>query len=383
MSEGAVSHAPARERRGVSASGPRGGRRHEVDHEAPNAPAQQRKRAFRRRVLWAGTLALAVPLVALGSVYVGAQNLPPAEVTATLLGHGSGDTALLVQELRVPRALLGVVVGLALGAAGALMQALTRNPLAEPGILGVNAGAAAAVVTGLAFSSLLGLGLSGVTGTYVSMAFAFCGAAAASFLVLVLGGAFSKGTDPIRLTLAGAALSVVLGAYTSAMTLNQPQLFEAFVHWAVGSLQGRGYDVVWPVASVALPALVLACLSGRWLNALALGSEMGKTLGANPRRLALGGGALIVCLAGAATAGAGPISFVGLAAPLVVRSLVGPDYRWVVPLSACVAAIIVVCADVVGRLILPPSEVETAVVASLVGAPVFIALVRRRRWARL
>jgi ABC-type Fe3+-siderophore transport system permease subunit len=375
-------NAPAPARRGVpaSAAGPhtagRGG------SAALPGGGVARSRAARRRVLWAIGLVVAVIIAAIGSVFVGAQALAPADVVDALLGRG-GEAALFVHELRVPRALLGVVVGLALGAAGALMQALTRNPLAEPGLLGVNAGAAAAVVTGLAFGGALGLRATGIAGSYVTMALAFVGAAAASALVLLVGGATSKGTDPVRLTLAGAALTVVLGAYTNAMTLNQPQLFEDFVHWSVGSLQGRGYESLWPVASVVLPALVVACLSGRWLNALALGPEMGRALGADPRRLAVAGGALVVALAGAATAGAGPIAFVGLAAPLVVRGLVGPDYRWVVPLSACVAAVVVLVADVIGRVVMPPSEVETAVVAALLGAPVFIAVVRRRRMARL
>lgn len=328
-------------------------------------------------------LLVAVPVVGVGSVFVGAQPLPPGDVLAALLGHGRGDAALFVTELRVPRAVLGVVVGLGLGAAGTLMQALTRNPLAEPGLLGINSGAAAAVVTGLVFSSTLGLAPGGVGGTYLSFGFAFVGAAAASALVFFLGGAFRTGTDPVRLVLAGAALSVVLTAYTQAMTLNRPRLFEAFVHWSVGSLQGRGYDVIWPTVSVVVPAAVLACLAGRWLNALSLGSDLGRSLGADPRRLALVGGALAVLLAGAATAAAGPIAFVGLAAPLAIRSMVGPDYRWVMPLAALAAAVIVVIADVIGRVILPPSEVETAVVAALLGAPVFIAMVRRRQWARL
>jgi len=167
------------------------------------------------------------------------------------------------------------------------------------------------------------------------------------------------------------------------MTLNQPKLFESFVHWSVGSLVGRGYDVILPTATVVLPAALAACVAGRWLNALALGPELGRSLGADPRKLAVVGGALAVLLCGGATAAAGPIAFVGLAAPLAIRSLVGPDYRWVVPLSALAAAIIVVVSDVIGRVILPPSEVDTAVVAALLGSPVFIALVRRREWARL
>lgn len=367
-----IETAPAPERRGAPASG-------RQSHRRRGHPRGQRRRRW-----WVLVgLLLAVPLVALVSLYLGGQALAPADVTAALRGTGSDEASLVVQQLRLPRAVLGVVVGLALGGAGTLMQALTRNPLAEPGILGVNSGAAAAVVTGLALTAATGGSLRGVTGTLASLGFAFLGAGGASVLVLVLGGAFRKGTDPVRLVLAGAALSVVLGAYTSAVMLNQPQIFEAFVHWSVGSLQGRGFDVIWPVSAIVLPALLLACLLGRQLNALALGHELGRSLGADPRLVAWCGGGLVVLLAGAATAAAGPIAFVGLAAPLAVRSLLGPDYRWVLPLSALFAAVLVVVSDVVGRLVLPPSEVETSVIAALIGAPVFIALVRRRRWGRL
>lgn len=348
---------------------------------AAPASAHGRRRWSRRGVTV--TLAVAVPLLAFATLFVGGQTLSPADVMSALAGDGHPETVLVVRELRAPRALLGILVGLGLGVAGTLMQALTRNPLAEPGILGINAGAAAAVVTGMMAGSVAGAPVTGAAGTYLSFVYAFAGAAAASLVVLVLGGAFREGTDPVRLTLAGAACAIVLGAYTHAMTLNQPDLFQAFVHWGVGSLQGRGMDVVWPAATIILPAAVVACLAGRRLNALALGSEMGRALGADPRRLAVVGGVLVVALAGGATAAAGPISFVGLAAPLAVRAMVGPDYRWVVPLSALTAAIIVLFADALGRVVTPPLEVETGVVAALIGAPVFIAMVRRRRWARL
>ena len=336
-----------------------------------------------RRTVLAGLVITLIGFAIL-SLFVGAQALPPAQVFGAIVGADvPTEVALLVLELRVPRTILGILVGVCLDVAGTLMQALTRNPLAEPGILGVNAGASAAVVTGVALTSVGGVAFAGVTATVVSVVFAFVGAAAASVLVLLLGGAFRSGTDPVRLTLAGAALSIVLGAYTNAILLNFPTIFQSFKHWAVGSLQGRGYDVILPIAAIAVPAALAACLCGPWLNALALGTEMGRALGANPRRLGLIGGVLVVLLAGSATAAAGPIAFVGLAAPLAVRALVGPDYRWVLPLSALSAAIIVVGADMIGRVLMNPAEVETAVIASLIGAPVFIALVRRRRWARL
>lgn len=343
-----------------------------------------RVRGSRRGVLLF-SLAAGVVVLAFASLFVGSHVLSPAEVWGALQRRQDveHDVSLMVWELRVPRAFAGVLVGACLGVAGAVMQALTRNPLAEPGLLGINAGASAAVVTGIATAGSLGGMPTGPGGVTLTVLLAFAGAAAASVLVLAVGGAFKDGTDPVRLTLAGAALTVVFTAYTNAILLNRPTLFQEFTNWAVGSLQGRGFDVSAPLALLAVPVLVVACLCGRWLNALALGHDVGRSLGADPRRLGLLGGALVVVLAGTATAVAGPIAFVGLAAPLAVRAIVGPDYRWVLPLSALAAAVIVLGADIIGRLVMIPSEVETAVIASILGAPVFIALVRRRRWARL
>ncbi|UOE43230.1 FecCD family ABC transporter permease [Agromyces larvae] len=340
-------------------------------------------RGLRRRPVVALVIGLVLlAVLAVLSVLVGTRGIDPAVVWAAVVDFDpTDDRHLVVAELRLPRTALAALVGAALGVAGAVMQALTRNPLAEPGILGVNAGAAAAAATGIAVSGAAFGGMPG--GVFGTLAFAFAGAAVASVLVAALGGMFRTGADPIRLTLAGAALSVVLGAYTNALLLNFPTVFDTFRHWAVGSVQGRGPELVLPATLVIVPTLLAACLLGPSFNAIALGRELGRSLGADPRRVLSAGAVIIVLLAGGATAIAGPIVFVGLAAPLGVRLLVGPDYRWILPLSAVAAAALVLGSDIIGRLILPGAEVETSIVTALIGAPIFILLARRRRLMRL
>jgi len=339
--------------------------------------------AVRRRGTARGSvIAVVIGLIALAacvvlSLFVGSRDIGPGLVWQALTRPDPTDTAqLVITELRVPRTILAILVGVALGVAGTIMQALTRNPLAEPGILGVNAGAAAAAATGIAVTG----GAWGMTGSFL---FSFAGAAAASLLVAALGGVFGHGADPVRLTLAGAALAVTLAAYTNALLLNYPTVFDSFRHWAVGSIQGRGNELVLPALALIVPAALVAVLLGRSFNAVALGHDAARALGASPQRVLVTGAVLIVLLAGTATAVAGPIGFVGLVAPLGVRMLVGPDYRRILPLSALAAAVLVLGADIIGRIVLPPDELETSIVTALVGAPVFILLARRRRLMRL
>jgi iron complex transport system permease protein len=320
-------------------------------------------------------LAAAIALVVL-SVLVGAQPVSLATVWQALTAPDRTSTEqLIVLELRLPRTLLGIAVGIALGGAATTMQALTRNPLAEPGLLGINAGAAAAAATAIA--------LGARSGPFGHALFAFAGAALAALLVGALGGVFRRGADPVRLTLAGAALSVVLGAYTQVLLINFPEVFDTFRHWAVGSLQGRSWEVVATTWSLVVPAAVLAVLLARSLNAAALGWDAGRALGVDPRRTAGLGLLVVVVLAGAATAAAGPIAFAGLLAALGIRMLVGPDYRWVMPVSMVAAVVVILAADILARVLRAPAELPTSIVTALLGAPVFIAIVRRRRLVRL
>lgn len=330
-----------------------------------------------RRRRWGLALcALLLAAMATASVFVGTRTIAPqATVQAFVAFDATNGEHLLVRHLRLPRALLGIVVGCALGVAGAIMQALTRNPLADPGILGVNAGATLAIVAAIAF-----LGIVDVTGY---LWFGLAGAALAGAGVTLLGG-IRRGLNPVRLVLAGSALSVVLLALTQIITVNSDeQVFDQFRHWVVGSLQGRGFDVLLPVAVLTALALAASVALARMLDAMALGHDTGKALGASPRLAWIASALIVIVLAGTATAAAGPVSFVGLTAPHVARFVVGPDHRWLLPFSMAFSALMVVGADVLGRLLGHPGEVAVGIMVALIGGPFFIVLVQRWRMVRL
>lgn len=344
--------------------------RHDV---APAAPRRSRRRAVR-----AGGFVVAVALLGLvlvASIALGARSIPPG-TTWHLLWQGSGtsDEWAIVHELRIPRTLLGLGVGVALGLSGALMQALTLNPLAEPGLLGVNLGAAAAVVTAIAF-----LGVSSLTG-YVW--FAFAGAGLTSAAVFLLGGTGRRPT-PERQVLAGVAITAVLGSFVWGVLVTKREAFDVYRHWDVGSLADRDAAVVSQVAPFLVVGAVLALALGRSLDAMALGDEAAAAVGSRPALVRALGFAAVTLLCGAATAAAGPIWFLGLAVPHAARLVTGPDQRWVLAYSLVLAPAVLLTADVVGRLVVAPSELEVGIVTALVGAPVFLALCRRRRIAQL
>ncbi|MGQ4509786.1 FecCD family ABC transporter permease [Dermabacteraceae bacterium P13147] len=329
----------------------------------------RRAGALKLSIVLAALLSL-LPL-ALLSVAVGSRTIAPAETWAALTAYDpTNDAHLVIRELRIPRTMIGILAGAALGLAGCLMQSLTRNTLAEPGTLGVNAGAAAGVVIGL-----LILGDASIT---IYVWFAFCGAGLAAFAVHRLGRAGERGVNPVRLVLAGAGLSVLLGSLTSMVLVSFPEtVYESFRSWATGSLQGRGWDVV-PVAAVCLlcGALIAVFLAGS-LNAVALGSDMSAALGVHVSRTWSLTNLAVLVLAGGATAAVGPIAFVGLAAPHVARALVGVDHRWTLPTSALFAAIALLAADILGRVVDHPNEIGAGVMTAFLGAPFFVFLVRR------
>jgi iron complex transport system permease protein len=332
-----------------------------------------------RQAMLAAGLLVAIGLlvlVALLSVAVGAKSIPLGTVLDALFDHNPTDNdQLIVRSLRVPRTFVGLLVGAALGAGGTLMQGLTRNPLADPGILGVNAGAALFVVIGIYW-----FGLGSLLG-YVW--FAFVGAAVASAIVYVLGSLGRDGATPVKLALAGAALSAMLGSITRAVLLLDASTLDQFRFWAVGSLAGRTATVAANVAPFVLVGLVMAIACGPMLNSLALGDDVARSLGLRVGLSRAFGAAAIVLLCGAATAAAGPIAFVGLAIPHVARVITGPDYRWIVPYSIVLAPTLLLGADVIGRVVARPGEVQVGIVTALLGAPVFIWLVRRRKMAAL
>jgi iron complex transport system permease protein len=338
------------------------------------ALAAQRRRAVPTRA--AGlVLALAVlVLAALLSLAVGARAIALGDVTDALLHGGGSRDAAIVNGLRVPRTLLGIVVGAALGIAGALMQALTRNPLADPGLLGLNAGAAAAVVIALS------LGLAGAAS---SVWFAFAGAALAAVAVYTIGGAGRGGATPVRLALAGTALTAALTAVIYSVALSDARLLQQYNHWSVGALGGRGRTQLDAIVPFVAIGAVLAAVLARPLNAIALGDDAARALGARVGRTRIGGAVAITLLCGASTAAAGPMYFLGLTVPHAGRAICGPDQRWVLAYSAVLGAAVLLVADVVGRVLVRPGELQAGVMVAVIGTPVFIALVRRKRIAAL
>ena len=321
--------------------------------------------------------ALVVLVLAMGaSVFFGTKPMPFSHAWDALFSYDPTiDDHIVVRTMRVPRTWLGLMVGAALGMAGAVMQGVTRNPLADPGILGIEAGAALAVVIGIQT-----LGISSFGG-YVWLAFA--GAALASVVVYGLGSLGRGGATPVKLALAGAATAALLGSLTTAVLLLDVSTLDQFRFWVVGSLAGRGSDIVVPLIPVMAVGTVLALGSSRSLNAMALGDDVARALGLR-LGVARGVAALsVVILAGGATAAAGPIGFVGLTVPHVARAVCGPDNRWIIPWSAVLAPTLLLLADVAGRVVARPGEVQVGILTTVIGAPFFIALVRRRKLAEL
>ncbi|GAB3440179.1 FecCD family ABC transporter permease [Actinophytocola sediminis] len=335
-------------------------------------------RPARQVALGAGLLGALVALAVLVvvSVCVGSVSLSPGTLLDVVTGYDDTDPDhLIIATMRVPRTVVGLVAGAALGLAGAVMQGLARNPLADPGILGVNAGASLLMV--------LGISAFGVTTFTGYVWFGFAGAAAAGLLVYRIGSFGRDGATPVKLALAGAATSAALGSLTTAILLTDTEAFDEFRFWQVGSLANRDL----PVVVQALPFLgvgaVLALACGRLLNVLSLGGDVARSLGVNIA-VAQGIAAVaVVTLCGAATAIAGPIAFVGLAVPHAARVLTGPDYRWILPYSLVLAPALLLAADVLGRVVAPPGEVQVGVVTAIVGAPVLVLLVRGRKVAAL
>ena len=341
------------------------------------APAEPviRKRAS-TRTLGLLACALAVAILCFLSLAIGARVTAVGAVWDAIFSYDPANTDhLVIRELRLPRTILGVLVGATLGLAGAVMQGVTRNPLADPGILGVNAGASLLVV--------IGISAFGVTSILGYVWFAFAGAAVASVVVYSVAALGREGATPVKLALAGAALSAAFGAITSAMLLLDQATFDQFRFWAVGSLAGRDMSIVVQIAPFLIAGCLLALCLGRVLNTLSLGEDVARGLGANVILSRGVSAAAVVLLCGAATAACGPIGFVGLTIPHVARMIVGPDYRWVLPYSMVLAPILLLSADIIGRVVARPGELQVAIVTAFLGAPVFIALVRRKKLAEL
>lgn len=322
-----------------------------------------------RRRLWSIVATfLALALLAVASLFIGSGDIAFSGAWRVLAEDDGSTTALIVRDFRVPRTLLAILVGAALGAAGALIQAITRNPLADPGILGVNAGAYTAVV----FAAVL---LPGDPTGHVWIAMG--GALVAALVVYGIGTNGPAGGGASKLVLTGVALGAVLTGVSFAVTLVRPDVFDKIRFWSAGSLQNRQFDTFWAVLPFIIAGLLIALALPRALNALALGEDVALALGSRPALTKLAGVAAVTCLCGAATAAAGPIAFVGLMVPHALRALVGPDQRWIVPMCLVAAPTLMLGADIVGR-VAAPGELPVGVVTAFIGAPVLIALTRRK-----
>lgn len=332
-------------------------------------------RVVRRAMTWRalGLLAAVVVLAVLCllSVWLGSKEIPVTAVWQVLWRNDGSEDAVVIHSVRIPRTLLAIAIGAALGLAGALMQALTRNPLAEPGLLGVNAGAAFAIVFAIA--------VLGVTSLYSYIWFAFAGALAASVVVYTLGNRGRTEASPVRLALAGVAITALLSSFTSALVLTDPVALNRYRFWSAGSLAGPVTGSLVRVLPFLLVGVVLALASAPALNSMALGDDTAKALGRRLGLVRMQGIVAVTLLTGGAVAVAGPIMFVGLVIPHIARFITGPDHRWLLPYSMVLAPCLLLTADIIGRVVARPAETQVGIVVALLGAPFFIALVRRRR----
>jgi iron complex transport system permease protein len=342
-------------------------------------PAEQAsKKAGRAATLGLGLALLGAALFAivLLSMATGARPIPIDMVWSALTAYDPNSTEhRIIWDLRLPRTVVGVLVGAALGLAGAVLQGATRNPLADPSILGINSGAALFVV--------LGVSAFGITQLTAYVWLAFIGAGAAMLVVYAVASLGREGATPIKLALAGAAMTAVMQAIINAILLTSPRTLDEVRFWQVGSLAGRSMEIALQVGPFILVGVVLALATARLLDGLSMGDDVARALG---QRIGLSralAGLASVVLAGSAVAAAGPIAFVGLTVPHVARAITGPGYRWILPYSMLMAPILLLGADVIGRVIAPPGEVQVGIVTAFIGAPFFIALVRRRKLAAL
>lgn len=317
-------------------------------------------------------LGVLVVAVAAASLVFGARDIPLGTVLDALAHRTPGDTDVsVVRDLRIPRTLLGLAGGAALGLVGVLLQGFTRNPVADPSLIGINAGASLLLVVGITV-----LGVDDAAG-YVW--FAFLGAGVAAAVVYGAASLGWEGATPVKLALIGAALTASATSATTLVLLSDRRALQEFRFWQVGSLVGRDAETLVRLAPFLVVGAVLALVAGRTLNLLALGDDLARGLGQNVAAGRLTVVAAIILLSGAATALVGPIAFVGLVVPHVARAIVGTDHRWILPYSALLGALLLVGADVIGRLVVRPSELEAGIVVAFLGAPVMIWLIRRAK----
>ncbi|GAA1298289.1 iron ABC transporter permease [Saccharothrix xinjiangensis] len=339
-----------------------------TDREAPGAATA--RRPGRVRASWLLAVLAALVATAVASVVLGARDVSASDVLAGVRGLEDTLPRAAVAQ-RVPRTFLAALVGAALGLAGAVMQGVTRNPLADPGILGVNTGASLAVVTGMVSFGLV----NPVSHVWV----AIFGAATAAVFVYAVGSLGRGGPTPLKLALAGAVTSAALVSLISAVVLARADIAATFRSWQVGGVGGASFDRIGQVLPFLVVGAVVCAVSARGLNSLALGDDLAAGLGERVWLIRLGASFGAVVLCGAATAAAGPIGFVGLVVPHLCRLLIGVDHRWLLPFSALGGAVLLTSADVVGRVVTRPEEIDVGIITAFIGAPFFIWIVRRQK----
>ncbi|GIV22279.1 FecCD family ABC transporter permease [Chloroflexus aurantiacus] len=315
--------------------------------------------------------AIILGLALLSSIAFGAADIAPADVWQALVAFNPASTDhLIIRTLRVPRAAVAALVGAALAVAGALMQGLTRNPLADPGILGIETGAALGVVSAVFFLKIGSL--------YLYALFAFAGATLTALAVYALGSIGRGGPTPLKITIAGAALTALLSSFTTGILIFNQRTLEEVRFWLAGSVAGRDLNLLVQASPYLICGLLLALALGRQITTISLGDDIAKGLGQRTGWVKLLTAVATVVLAGASVAVAGPIGFVGLVIPHAVRFLVGVDYRWILPYAALIGATFLVLSDVAARLIIRPTELPVGVMTALIGGPFFVYLVRWR-----
>lgn len=322
------------------------------------------------RIVTLAAVVVAAAVTFLCSVRYGVTPSSWETVVAAYLAPNDSTAQVVVRSARVPRALVALVVGGNMAIAGALAQAVTRNPLASPGIFGINAGAAAAVVAGVVLFSVTSFqGLAG---------FAFAGAALSTVLVYLLGSAGRGGLTPIKITLAGAALAAFYASFTGAMLVANEQTLGTVLFWLAGSVAGA--DLTQLAAALPLFAVgwVLAAFLARPVTTLMMGEDVARNLGQRTALVKLGAGAVVALLAGGSVAIAGPVSLVGLVVPHAARALVGHDQRWILPYSFVLGALLLLLADIGARFVAQPQEAPVGTVTALIGAALFVRVARRR-----
>lgn len=341
-----------------------------VSAKLPDTPAGPVARARRARGVGLAALTGLLLVACAASIVIGARDVGWSDIWNGVTGGSDGYAQAAVAK-RVPRTVLAAVAGAALAVSGLFLQGITRNPLADPGILGINTGASLAIAIGIAW-----FGLTSPT-SYIWVA--ILGAAVTAVFVWSVASAGRGDVTPLKLTLAGAATAAALSSFVTAVVLPRPDISENVVSWQIGGVGGATDDKLWQVAPFLIVGFAICAWTSRGLNMLGLGDELASGLGervARTRLIAAGGA---VILAGAITAITGPIAFLGLVVPHFCRAFVGVDHRWLLPYTAVGGAILLIVADVVGRVIAPPSEVDVGIITAFVGAPIFIAVIRYRK----